>query len=345
MTLRHGSARAALEALPHLAARGGARAYQVCSEAQAARELEAAERAGARLLVLGAPDYPAPLAEIPDPPPFLWALGDPAVAARPSVAVIGGRNASAVGLRLARAMAAGLGEEGYAVVSGLARGVDAAAHAASLAAGAVAVSAGGADVDYPFENADLAARIRAEGVVLSEAPMGLEPQARHFPRRNRIISGLSLAVVLIEAAERSGSLVTARFAADQGREVLAAPGAPLDPRSGGCNLLIREGATLVRDAADVIEAVRASAGPVRSDRAEASDGLADPGGAFVREGAADAGLRAEVSRLLGLAPVEEDELARLTGARLGALADALLELELAGRLDRRPGGLLALLPD
>ena len=342
---RYGTAERALAALPDLAAAGGMRGYRLCSEDRAALEVEAAMKSGARMLALGRLGYPAALAHIPDPPPFLWALGRAELAERASVAVVGGRNASAVGLRMARDMGFGLAGSGWAVASGLARGVDAAAHQGAFLAEAdpavIAVVAGGVDVTYPPENAGLRDRIAEEGLILSEAPMGLQPQARHFPRRNRIISGLSRATVVIEAAERSGSLITARCAAEQGREVMAIPGAPMDPRAGGGNALIREGALLVRHADDVTDALEGTARPARPG----PDGLAEPGAPFLRPAApADAALRRDVAQLLGLAPVEEDELVRLTGADLSALADALLELELAGRLDRRPGGMLALLP-
>ena len=344
---RFGTPARALAALPDMAARGGMRGYRLCSEEQAALEVERALNAGAQMLAPGRAGYPAALAHIPDPPPFLWALGRVALAETSSVALVGGRNASAVGLRMADAMGRELSAAGFAVVSGLARGVDAAAHKGAMeapeGAGTVAVVAGGVDVVYPPENAALTERIAAEGLILSEAPMGLQPQGRHFPRRNRIVSGLSRAVVVIEAAERSGSLITAQCAAEQGREVMAVPGAPMDPRAAGANALIRDGATLIRGAEDVIEALEEGARPLR-ERGDPG-GLAEPASAFQRPAmGADAALRREVGQLLGLAPVEENELARLTGADLSALADALLELELAGRLDRRPGGMLALLP-
>ncbi|MFT4794169.1 MAG: DNA processing protein [Paracoccaceae bacterium] len=339
---RYGTAERAVAALPELAARGGARSYSLCSLAQAERELEAAHKAGARMLTLGGPGYPVMLAHIPDPPPFIWARGRASLCASAAVGIVGARNASAIGLRMAHAMAAELGEAGWATVSGLARGIDTAAHQGALTApaGTIAVVAGGVDVVYPPENAALSARIAEEGLILSEAPMGLEPQGRHFPRRNRIISGLSRAVVVIEAAQRSGSLLTADFALEQGREVMAIPGAPLDPRAGGGNALIRQGATLVRDAADVAEALEDGLRP------SLPGGLAERAPVFARPATgADDALRRDVAQFLGLAPVEEDELLRLTGADLSAVADALLELELAGRLDRQPGGMLALLPE
>ncbi|WP_339951858.1 DNA-processing protein DprA [uncultured Albimonas sp.] len=363
---RFGSPRRALEALPDLAGRGGASGVTVASIAQAERELEAGRRAGATLLVWGRTGYPSALARIPDPPPVLWARGNPATLSRPSIAIVGARNASAVGLRVARLLAADLGKQGLWTVSGLARGVDGAAHDAALGAvedggGTLAAVAGCVKEVYPPEHAALAARIAEVGAVVSEAPIGLAPQGRHFPRRNRVIAGLSRAVILIEAAARSGSLITADFALEQGREVLAVPGSPLDPRSEGGNALIRQGATLVRHAEDVIEALEAAAGALLDDP-DAADpstglhapdaetpGLAEPAGAFARPPLAavpdDAALRAQVRDLLGMAPVEEDELARLSGAPLSALADVLLELELAGRLDRRPGGMVALLPE
>lgn len=339
---RFGSPGRALEALPDLAQRGGAK-LEPCSVAQAERELAAGDAAGARLLVLGEPDYPKALAEILDPPPILWMRGDADVLSRPAAALVGARNASAVGLRMARLLAAELGEAGLVVASGLARGVDGAAHEAALATGTVAALAGCVKAVYPAEHADLADRIAAEGgALLSEAPVGLEPQARHFPRRNRVIAGLARGVVLIEAAERSGSLITAEFALEQGREVMAVPGSPLDPRSAGGNGLIRQGAVLVRSAADVIEALEAAASGARAGRAE---GFAEPVEAFARPLRDLSRLRADVVSLLGPDPVEEDELARLTGAGGSALAEVLLELELAGRLDRRPGGMVALLPE
>ncbi|MDF2232352.1 DNA-processing protein DprA [Albimonas sp. CAU 1670] len=366
---RFGTPARALDALPGLAGRGGASGVTVASLAQAERELGAGLSAGARLLVWDRPGYPEALARIPDPPPVLWVRGDPAALMRPAVAIVGARNASAVGLRVARLLAAELGRKGLWTVSGLARGVDGAAHDAALSAagdggGTVAAVAGCVQAVYPSEHAELAGRIaQGGGAVVSEAPIGLAPQGRHFPRRNRVIAGLSRAVILIEAAARSGSLITAEFALEQGREVLAVPGSPLDPRSEGGNALIRQGAALVRHAEDVIEALEAAAAlpdlaPALPEPEAAPDpepgtpdapGLADPGAGFARPPLSaaqrDAALRAQVRELLGLAPVEEDELARLSGAPLSALADVLLELELAGRLDRRPGGLVALLPE
>lgn len=333
---RFGGPEAALEALPALAAKAGERDYRACPAADAERELDAAARLGARMLRFGEPDYPARLAEIADPPPLLWALGDPALAARDCVAVVGARNASASGRRLSALLARGLGEVGWTVVSGLARGVDAAAHEASLETGAVAVVAGGVDVVYPPQNADLAARLAAEGLVLSEAPIGEQPTARSFPRRNRIVSGLSAGVVLVEAAERSGSLITARMALEQGREAMAVPGSPLDPRAAGCNALIRDGAALIRSAEDVIEALSAPRmAPRRRVPPPPELDLPPP---EPQEIAAPA---AQVAALLGPAPISFDELCRASGLTAPTLSGLLLELELEGRVERRPGDLYA----
>ena len=238
----HGSARDALEALPAIASAAGVRAYATAPRREIEAEWRAAESAGAVPLLLGGPDYPARLATIPDPPPMLWALGDVGLLARPAVALVGARNASALGCRMAARLARELGAAGLVVASGLARGIDAAAHAAAMETGTVAAQAGGVDDVYPPENAGLAKEIAAKGLRLSEMPMGYAPRAQDFPRRNRIVSGLSLGIVVVEGALRSGSLITARAALDQGREVMAVPGSPLDARAGGCNALIRDGA-------------------------------------------------------------------------------------------------------
>lgn len=343
----HGSARAALRALPALARAAGDPDYAPCPEGVALAELRAGQALGARLLRKGSPGYPAALALLPDAPPLLWALGNAALAQRPMVALVGARNASSLGLRMARSLAEGLGKAGFAVVSGLARGVDAAAHAASLTTGTVAVMAGGVDHVYPPENAKLAAEIAAKGLRLSEHPIGLEPLARHFPARNRIVSGLSLGVVVVEAAERSGTLITARTAADQGREVMAVPGHPLDPRAAGCNLLLRDGATLVRDAADVEEALapalarwREGAAP-QPERplASAVPFRAAPPPPALRPDPGD--LRARILDRLGPSPVAEDQLIRDLGLGAAAVAPVLTDLELDGSVLRQPGGLLS----
>ncbi|MGR3519519.1 MAG: DNA-processing protein DprA, partial [Roseovarius sp.] len=251
----HGSAAAALDALPGIAHAAGVADYRACPTGVAEAELRAGHAAGARLLTFADAAYPAALRDLPDAPPLLWVMGDPAILSRPAIAIVGARNASSLGLRMARALAADLAAQGYPIVSGLARGIDTAAHRASLDDGTIATMAGGVDVIYPAENAELAARIAESGLRLSEQPPGLAPQARHFPVRNRLISGLARAVVVVEAAAKSGSLITARTTLDQGREVMAVPGHPIDARAAGCNMLIRDGTTLVRNATDVIEAL------------------------------------------------------------------------------------------
>ena len=277
LTAEHGSVAAALGALPGIARASGVKDYTPCPPEVAEAEFAAARRAGARLVCVGDADYPLLLSDLPDAPPLLWAVGDLALLSRPAIALVGARNASSLGLRMTKALARGLGAAGLAVVSGLARGIDAAAHDAALPSGTVAVVAGGVDVVYPTENADLARRIAESGLILSEQPMGLEPQARHFPRRNRIVAGLSRAVVVVEAAAKSGSLITARMALDQGREVMAVPGHPFDARASGCNLLIRDGAVLVRGAEDVLAALGARGEPLPAPHpasADDSDGTA-----------------------------------------------------------------------
>ncbi|HET9068354.1 MAG TPA: DNA-processing protein DprA [Amaricoccus sp.] len=328
----HGSAGAALAALPAMAAEAGLRDYAPTSRAEAEAEWAAAAAAGARPLLLGAPDYPPLLATAADPPPFLWALGDPALAARPAVGLVGARNASALGARMASQLAADLGAAGLVVVSGLARGIDAAAHRAALATGTIAAEAGGIDVVYPAENAELAASIAAAGLRLSEMPMGHAPRAQDFPRRNRIISGIALGIVVVEGALRSGSLITARNALDQGREVMAVPGNPMDARAGGCNQLIRDGATLIRSAADVLEAL-SLAGPSGTVPAPSpASSLPAP--------APD--LPARLVELLGPTPTAEDLLIRDLAAPPAAVAAALLDLEMTGRILRHPGGLVSM---
>jgi DNA processing protein len=336
----HGAATAALRALPAIAQAAGIDSYTPCPEPVALAEIKAAKRAGARMLCLGDADYPAALADVADAPPILWAKGCRALMARPMVAMVGTRNASALGARMARRLAADLGAAGYVIVSGLARGIDALAHHASMGSGTIAVLAGGLDCIYPAENTDLAAEIAQNGLMLSEMPFGLHPQARHFPRRNRIVSGLARAVIVVEAATRSGSLITARIALDQGREVMAVPGHPMDARAGGGNLLIRDGATLVRDAEDVIAALgqdpaapRTRPRPVPS----ASDTARPRAAPKPRP---DGGLEGAILALMGGAPVAEDQLIRDLGQPPRAVAQALAILELAGRIQRGGGGLL-----
>ncbi|CAH1667072.1 DNA-processing protein DprA [Chelatococcus asaccharovorans] len=251
---RYGSADAALAALPEIARRRG-RPLRIATLAEVEREMASARRLGVRFLALGEAEYPTLLREIDSAPPLIAVRGEGAALGRPMVAIVGSRNASAAGLKFTERLAAGLGKAGFVVVSGLARGIDTRAHVASLASGTVAVLAGGHDRIYPAENEGLLARILSFGAVLSEMPMGYEPRGRDFPRRNRIVSGLCFGVVVVEAARRSGSLITARFAAEQGREVFAVPGSPLDPRAEGTNDLIRDGATLCADPDHVVSAL------------------------------------------------------------------------------------------
>lgn len=338
---RFGSAAAALDALPGLARKGGARRpIRICPRADAERELAAAERLGIRLLGWREPGYPAWLAALDDAPPLLCVLGNPSVLAKPMVAMVGARNASLNGRNFARSLAADLGRAGYVVASGMARGIDTAAHQGALASGTVAVLAGGVDVVYPPENEPLWREIKEAGAVVSEMPVGTQPQASHFPRRNRIISGLSLGVVVVEAAARSGSLITARFAAEQGREVFAVPGSPMDPRAAGPNDLIRNGAALTEGAADVLDVLgdllrRPLAEPERG-------GFRASAGVAPAESELDAA-RGSVVEALGPAPVMVDEIIRQCQLSPSMVSWVLLELELAGRLERHPGNRVSLL--
>lgn len=333
---RFGSAQAALDAIPDLAARGGGRAPKLAPAAEVAREIEAVGRLGARHLFLGQGLYPVLLAELESAPPALIAKGEVSLLDRPAVAVVGARNASAAACRFARMLAQGLGEAGQAVVSGLARGIDTAAHDGALATGTIAVIAGGIDIFYPPENEERQRVIAERGLLLAEMPPGTEPRARHFPYRNRIIAGLAQGTVVVEAAPKSGSLITARYATEFGREVMAVPGSPLDPRAQGCNHLIREGATLVQNAADVIEALS----PIhpRPFRQRALDYGAGPTPAD-----ADEATRRRVADLLGPTPVPVDEIVRQAGRSPAEVQTVLLELELAGRLERHAGGRVSLI--
>jgi DNA processing protein len=335
-----GSARAALAQLPALARRGGAGTVRICSRAEAERELAAARALGVRLIALHEAAYPARLAEIDDAPPLLAVRGNVAALARPMVAMVGSRNASAAGAKIAAQLARGLGEAGIVVVSGLARGIDAAAHRASLAGGTVAVLAGGHDRVYPAEHAPLLDEILEHGAAVCEMPCGWEPRARDFPRRNRLISGLSVGVVIVEAAQRSGSLITARFALEQGREVFAVPGSPLDPRAHGANGLLKEGATLVTEAADVIAAIEPILGQPMA--VPAPSPAAAPQFEAETETDPDGEERDGIAGLLGPTPVAIDDLVRLSGASPATVRRVLLELELAGRIERHGGGLVSL---
>ena len=333
----YGGAHRALAALPDLARRGGASGpARVCSRQDADRELAAARSLGVAMVALGEPGYPRRLMMIDDAPPLLAMRGSPAVFGLPIVAIVGARNASAAGIRFAERLARDLGAAGFAVASGLARGVDAAAHRGSLASGTIAVLAGGQDHVYPREHADLADAVAAEGALISEMPLGWEPRARDFPRRNRLISGLAVGIVVVEAARRSGSLITARFALEQGREVFAVPGSPLDPRAEGTNDLLKQGATLVTEAADVITVVR----PILGEPVEAA--VAEPDAAPLPAVEPGGGERARIVDLLGPTPVPIDDLIRLSGSSPAAVHVVLLELELAGRLERHGGALVSL---
>jgi DNA processing protein len=385
---RFGSAAAALRALPRLAQSGGkANPPEVPTEADVVRELELTAKLGARLLLLGDPAYPPLLARLDDAPPVIAALGDVSLLAARSVALVGGRNASANGRRIAEDLAAELARTGLVIISGMARGIDAAAHEGALSVGrplvggpsvggspvggppvggpwgrTIAVVAGGLDCPYPPEHTELQHRIAAAGAVVTEAPPGTVPQSRHFPRRNRIIAGLALGVVVVEAAPRSGSLITARLATEAGREVFAVPGSPLDPRSRGGNDLIRQGAVLVESAADVLanlpeelpddrEAAReADPGLLfgLQDAPDAPTGLAEPpppGLDFMDSVADRAALHAQVLDLVGSSPTPVDAVLRRCQFSAPAVMAALLELELAGRVETLPGGRVAALLD
>jgi DNA processing protein len=337
---RFGDAGAALEELPRLAARGGsAKSFVLPPESDAMRELEDIRRAGGQLIASCEGDFPPGLAALDPPPPLIALLGHAALLKREMVAVVGARNASALGRKFASVMAQDLGAAGLVVVSGLARGIDSAAHDGALKTGTVAVLAGGVDVVYPPENQKLYDAIRAEGAVISEMRLGEAPQARHFPRRNRLISGLARGLVVVEAAERSGSLITANYALEQGREIFAVPGSPLDPRAKGANKLIREGAQLTESAEDVLAVLRPILGSGFAEPAGEPGPSALPDAASLDQEADR--IRRAVEEALGPAPVAVDELIRLTGGTVSAVLTVLLELELAGRCRRHPGNFVS----
>jgi DNA processing protein len=334
--MRFGSAEAALAAIPDLARRGGGKSPVVVTKEAAEREINAVHKLGARYLTLGQGLYPAALGVLEDAPPLLIVKGNLALLDRPKVAIVGARNASAAACRFARGLAHDLGREGVAVVSGLARGIDSSAHDGSIESGTIAVIAGGSDVFYPPENEDRQKDIAERGLLIAEMPPGTEPRARHFPYRNRIIAGLAAGTVVVEAAPQSGSLITARLAAEAGREVMAVPGSPLDPRAQGCNQLIRDGATLIQTAADVMESITHLNGKVASP----SRDFAHPPPTTPIDAEAD--IRLRIEELLGSSPVPVDEIVRLSGAEPGAVQLVLLELDLAGRLDRHAGNKVSL---
>lgn len=339
---RFGTATRALDALPDLARRGGrAGTIRIATAAAASRELEEAQRIGATPIAWGEPAYPPLLAHIHDPPPVVYARGRLDLLGKKTIGVVGARNASVNGRRFAKKLAADLGAGGLMVASGLARGIDAAAHEGALPTGTAAVLGGGIDVVYPAENKNLYDRIAETGVLLSEVAPGTQPQARHFPRRNRIISGMARGVVVVEASPRSGSLITARMALEQGRDVFAVPGAAMDPRARGTNHLIREGATLTESADDVFAAMADARAPDKSDITVFNQSITnEPANVEAAISARD-----EIIAALGPAPTTVDELLRVCQFSLAVVSTVLLELELAGRLERHPGSKVSLLMD
>jgi DNA processing protein len=334
-----GSVRAALASLPQLGRRGGAAHLpRICPPERASAELKAARGLGIEFVALGEPDYPLRLQMIDDPPPLIAVRGKLGALARPLIAIVGSRNASAAGVKFAERLARDLGNAGFIVVSGLARGIDAAAHRGSLESGTIAVLAGGHERIYPAEHAGLVEKLVTTGAAISEMPLAWEPRTHDFPRRNRLVSGLALGVVVVEAARRSGSLITARLAGEQGREVFAVPGSPLDPRSEGTNGLLKQGATPVTEAADVtamLEPIldRDLSTPSAREPPQEHLGLPDP------EPSTDD--RTRIIELLGPAPVSVDDLVRLSRASPTIVRAVLLELEIAGRLERHGAGLVS----
>lgn len=342
----YGTPAAALQALPDLARQGGGkRRIKVFDRDAAEREIDQIRHLGARLVASCEQDYPDQLRHIDSNPPAFCMAGDAALFSRPTIGIVGARNASAAGCKLARTMARDLGLRGFVVVSGLARGIDTAAHKACLDTGTIAVIAGGIDIVYPPENGDLQRRIAENGVLMTEMSPGIRPQAKHFPRRNRLISGLSHGVLVIEAAERSGSLITARYAAEQGREVFAVPGSPLDPRAAGTNKLIREGALLTGSADDIVEALSMT---LRlPDHKPGAD--TPPADLFTRtetephKPAVAETDRERIVSLLGSTPVTVDDLIEESGLDVAAVQMILLEIDLAGRLQRHGNAMVSIL--
>ncbi len=331
MLSEHGTAAAALDALPQIARDAGVKDYAAFSHKAAYDELSNGTAMGLKLIAHADPTYPEALRHIPDPPPLLWTMGDLSLLNRPAIAIVGARNASSLGVRMTRKLVTDLGAEGITVVSGLARGIDAAAHTAALTTGTIAVQAGGVDVVYPRENAALHDDIATQGLRLSENPLGLIPQARHFPQRNRIIAGLAQATLVVEGALRSGSLITARDSAELGREVMAVPGSPMDPRAAGCNALIRDGATLIRSAQDVIDSLPKPVQPHIDTPQQPTLPFTPPDQ-----------ITATILNLLGPTAVAEDSLIRDVGLPAAEITPHLTALELEGKILRQPGGMLAL---
>ena len=339
-----GSAEAALDALPELSRRGGStRAIRIATVADAEREIETAHRFGARFIGIGEPDYPSALRQIDAAPPLIAAKGDLSVANLPSVGMVGSRNASISGAKFAAMMAREIGRAGYSIVSGLARGIDAAAHRASLETGTIAAMAGGLDQPYPPENIDLLDQIcSGRGLAISEMPFGWEPRARDFPRRNRLIAGVALGVVVIEAAARSGSLITARLAGEFGRLVFAVPGSPLDPRCEGTNGLLKDGATVTTKPQDVLQALAPISELDLFSASEADEPGRDDGGERPLAPPPNDDERLVIIQALGPTPVEIDDIIRHTGLAASSVYLVLLELDIAGRLERHAGGFVSL---
>ncbi|MEH6756721.1 MAG: DNA-processing protein DprA [Parasphingorhabdus sp.] len=343
---RYGSASKALEILPELAARGGGKAPRISDQGAIEREMHDVQKLGAHYLFLEDTYYPHLLTELSNPPPALIYRGNISLLSHPAIALVGARNASAAACRFARDLAHSLMDAGISVVSGLARGIDTAAHQGSINRSAIAVIAGGIDISYPPENASLQEQIARDGLLLAEQPPGTEPKARHFPYRNRIIAGLTQGTVVVEAAPKSGSLITARLANEAGRHVMAVPGSPLDPRSKGCNGLIREGAILIQSAEDVLELIRhfddhAAGADIPKDlfeREHHQSKLRETSSEDVDEAA-----RKALTGLLSMTPVSVDELLRQSGLCAASVQMILLELELAGRLSRHAGARVSLI--
>lgn len=335
-----GTAEQAIDALPDLAKRGGAaKRIRIADLKNIEAELERAATLGIRLIALGEPDYPSWLRAIDDAPPVILAKGRLSVLEKPMIAIVGARNCSVIGRKIAVKLARELGQAGYCIASGLARGIDGVAHEAALETGTVAVLAGGLDRIYPPEHESLSEQITATGCLLSEKPLGWTARAQDFPRRNRIVSGLSLGTIIVEAAKRSGSLITANLALKQNREVFAVPGSPLDPRAAGPNQLIKQGASLVTEAKDVLDALRPLHGTTHP--APPATGLRESPTEEVQDLSETD--RSLIIDALGMAPVETDELIRVTGISSGAVYLVLLELDLAGRIARHPGNKVSLI--
>ncbi|WP_417513617.1 DNA-processing protein DprA [Minwuia sp.] len=338
---RFGSAVDALDALPDIAAKAGRRKLRIATDAEAQREWEATEKFGARFLMLGDPLYPPLLAAAEGAPPVLAIQGDIKHLSSPALAIVGARNASANGRALCRKIAGELGRAGLVIVSGLARGIDAEAHEASIETGTIAAIAGGIDVIYPPENRKLHERMAVEGLIVAESPFGTQPRARHFPKRNRIISGLSQGVLVVEAALRSGSLITARQAGEQGRDVFAIPGSPLDPRARGANRLIRDGARLVESADDILEELGPQDLFVLRAPTASPEPRAMPASEPLKPGDEDQARRA-ILESLSVEPTDADALIRATGLPAPVFNTIMLELEIVGQVQRHAGNRYAL---